>query len=210
MSLIVTNPSYDRVYTIQAWRDNNIRLVLTQGEGATTLDGTVSRIKVPRFQLRDEQDVMDLSNSPTVTLALTRPDGSEDFLACDIVTAASGIVACPITASATAIAGNASGEIRITASNGVIKFYGVHFLIYKGVSDSAAAQSTQFSALVSALQKVAVIDPDGSNTVTMDEVIQEHGTNPVASGVIYDALNTKMDKLSAAGSDGVFVESYGQ
>ena len=189
MSLTVTNPSYDRVYTMYAWRDNNNRLVLTQGEGATTLDGTVTRIKAPRFQLRDDQGVMNLSGSPVISLALTRPDKSEDLLACTIIDAANGIVSCPITASATAIAGQAVGEIRLSSTNGTIKFFGVHALIYDGVSNSAAAQSTQFSALVDALQKVATVDPDGSNTVTLDSAIVENGTNPVASGVIYDYLN---------------------
>ena len=171
MSLSVTNPSYDRVYPMYAWRDNNVRLVLTQGEGATTLDGTAARIKAPRFQLRDDQGVMDLSGSPVISLALTRPDKSEDLLACTIIDATNGIISCPITASATAIAGH------------------------------AAAQSTQFSALVDALQKVATVDPDGSNTVTLDSAIVENGTNPVASGVIYAALqvldNAKIDKDKA-------------
>lgn len=201
MSLTVTNPSYDRVYTMYAWRDNNVRLVLTQGEGATTLDGTAARIKAPRFQLRDDQGVMDLSGSPVISLALTRPDKSEDLLACTIIDATNGIISCPITASATAIAGQAVGEIRLSSTNGTIKFFGVHALIYDGVSNSAAAQSTQFSALVDALQKVATVDPDGSNTVALDSAIVENGTNPVASGVIYAALqvldNAKIDKDKA-------------
>jgi len=188
MSLSVTNPSYDRVYPMYAWRDNNVRLVLTQGEGATTLDGTAARIKAPRFQLRDDQGVMDLSGSPVISLALTRPDKSEDLLACTIIDATNGIISCPITASATAIAGQAVGEIRLSSTNGTIKFFGVHALIYDGVSNSAAAQSTQFSALVDALQKVATVDPDGSNTVALDSAIVENGTNPVASGVIKEYL----------------------
>lgn len=201
MSLTVTNPSYDRVYTMYAWRDNNNRLVFTQGEGATTLDGTATRIKAPRFQLRDDQGVMNLSGSPVISLALTRPDKSEDLLACTIIDAANGIVSCPITASATAIAGQAVGEIRLSSTNGTIKFFGVHALIYDGVSNSAAAQSTQFSALVDALQKVATVDPDGSNTVTLDSAIVENGTNPVASGVIYDyieAQKTTLEKYAAS------------
>ena len=201
MSLSVTNPSYDRVYPMYAWRDNNVRLVLTQGEGATTLDGTAARIKAPRFQLRDDQGVMDLSGSPVISLALTRPDKSEDLLACTIIDATNGIISCPITASATAIAGQAVGEIRLSSTNGTIKFFGVHALIYDGVSNSAAAQSTQFSALVDALQKVATVDPDGSNTVTLDSAIVENGTNPVASGIIYDyieAQKTTLEKYAAS------------
>ena len=208
MSITINYPSYDDIYELYAWYDNNVRLVFTQGEGITALGDENNEVEVdyakePRFQLKDERGAINLSDSPTVVLALTRPDGSEDLLACDIVTAASGIISCPTPASATAIAGDATGEIRILSDNGVLKFYGIHFRIYKGVSDDAAAQSTQFSALVSALQKVAVIDPDGSNTVTMDEVIQEHGTNPVASGVIYDALTLKADKATTLDGYGI-------
>ena len=199
--ITVTNPSYDRVYTMYAWRDNNNRLVLTQGEGATTLDGTVTRIKAPRFQLRDDQGVMNLSGSPVISLALTRPDKSEDLLACTIIDAANGIVSCPITASATAIAGQAVGEIWVSSTNGTIKFYGIHALIYKGVSDSAAAQSTQFSALIEALQQVGLVISGGSEgTVALDTVIQHNGTKPVASGVIYDFV-TALTALDSSITD---------
>lgn len=184
-----------------AWRDNNNRLVLTQGEGATTLDGTVTRIKAPRFQLRDDQGVMNLSGSPVISLALTRPDKSEDLLACTIIDAANGIVSCPITASATAIAGQAVGEIWVSSTNGTIKFYGIHALIYKGVSDSAAAQSTQFSALIEALQQVGLVISGGSEgTVALDTVIQHNGTKPVASGVIYDFV-TALTALDSSITD---------
>ena len=78
--ITVTNPSYDRVYTMHTWRDNNVRLVLVQGEGATDVglvfnnDGTINyeasaqseitanHIKAPRFQLRDERGLINLSS----------------------------------------------------------------------------------------------------------------------------------------------------
>lgn len=190
MSLVITSPSFDRVYTLYAWRDNNICLVFTQGEGLTSTDGTVAHVKAPKFQLKDARGVIDLT-SCSVSLALTRPDGSEDLLACSSASgeAAQGIISCPITASATAIAGQATGEIRVLSASsgnptGIIKFFGVHFQIYKGVSDDAAEQSTQFSALIAALQKVALLTPEG--TAEMDDTLEHGGTNPVASGVIYD------------------------
>lgn len=214
MSLTVTNPSYDRVYPVYAWRDNNVRLVLTQGEGATDSgvvwnnDGTVNsaataqnnvtanHIKAPRFQLRDEQGVINLS-STVVTLALKRPNDSEDLLACTIESAADGIISCPITASATEFAGQAIGEIRVSSNNGTIKFFGIHARIYDGVSDAAAVHSTKFAALIQALQKMAVINPDGSNTLDLDTEIVDNGTNPVASGVIKEYLeNDYLDFLT--------------
>lgn len=191
MSLTVTNPSYDKVYPMYAWRDNNVRLVFTQGEGATTLDGEATRVKAPRFQLRDDRGVMDLSGSPVISLAITRPDKTEDLLACTIVDATNGIISCPITASATAIAGQAVGEIRIVSTNGIIKFYGIHANIYKGVSDLAAARSTQFSDFVAALQKLVALD--ASDKIAELDVLTEdgelpNGVSPVASGVLKSFL----------------------
>lgn len=183
--ITVTNPSYDRVHDVYAWRDNNICLVLTQGEGATVTDGSVTRIKAPRFRLRDDQGIIDLSGSPTVVLAVTRPDQSEDLVACTVESPASdGVISCPILASVTAFAGQAVGEIRVISENGVIKFYGIHARIHKGVSDSAAARDSRYSALTKALQKVTLLTPEG--TAKMDETLEHGGTNPVASGVIYD------------------------
>lgn len=189
MSLTITSPSFDRIYTMYAWRDNNIRLVLTQGEGLTALDGTVAHVKAPKFQLRDERGIIDLT-SCDVTLALTRPDGSEDLLACSSASgeAAQGIISCPITASATAIAGQAMGEIRVLSTDsggtvGIIKFYGVHIQIYKGVSDAAVAQSMQYSALIDALRKVVSLQ--AGDIAAMDDLDNgnlRNGTNPVASG----------------------------
>ena len=200
MSLTITSPSFDKVYTMYAWRDNNIRLVLTQGEGLTASDGTVAHVKAPMFQLRDERGVIDLT-SCEVSLALTRPDGSEDLLACSSASgeAAQGIISCPITASATAIAGQATGEIRVCSANGVIKFYGIHAIIYQGVSDDAAAQSSQFSALIEALQQVGLVISGGSEgTVALDTIIQHNGTKPVASGVLYDYLQGNYRQISFA------------
>ena len=189
MSLTITSPSFDKVYTMYAWRDNNIRLVLTQGEGLTASDGTVAHVKAPKFQLRDERGVIDLT-SCEVSLALTRPDGSEDLLACSSASgeAAQGIISCPITASATAIAGQATGEIRVLSADnsnpvGIIKFFGVHFQIHKGVSDAAVAQSMQYSELIEALRKVVSLQT--GNVADMDELNNgnlPNGNNPVASG----------------------------
>lgn len=198
MSLTITSPSFDKVYTMYAWRDNNIRLVLTQGEGLTASDGTVAHVKAPKFQLRDERGIIDLT-SCDVTLALTRPDGSEDLLACSSASgeAAQGIISCPITASATAIAGQATGEIRVLSvdsSNpvGVIKFFGVHFQIHKGVSDEAAVQSIQYSALIDALRKV--VNLQAGDIAVMDALTNgdlPNGTNPVASGNLKTYLQGK-------------------
>lgn len=214
MGISISNPSYDKVYTAYAWRYNSIFLNMTQGEGIEDTgvvwndDGTIDQqatsqlsvtadhVKVPRFQLRDDRGIIDLTDCQVV-LAVKRPKGAEDLLACYTVgNASDGTIACPITRSVTAIEGRGLGEIRVLSQNAVIKFYGIHFNIYKGVSDLAAEQSTQFAALVSALQKVALVNPDGSNTVDMDSEITANGTNPVASGLIYNFVLSVLDNTT--------------
>lgn len=194
--------SYDDVYVLHAWRDNRRRLVLTQGEGysGTITDNDV--IKAPRFQLRDERDVIEIpsSGNPSVQLAVTRSNHTEDLLTCTVVDRENGIIACPITKSLTDVAGEVKGEIRLITGNAVTKFYGVDFYIFNGVSDSAIAQSSQFSALIEALQQVGLVissSADGK-TVDMDTVIQYNGTKPVASGIIYNYLQGNYRQISFA------------
>lgn len=183
--------SYDDVYVLHAWRDNRRRLVLTQGEGYSgTLSGNYV-VKAPRFQLVDERGVIDIpsSGSPRIQLAVTRSNGTEDLLSCNIDEREQAIISCPITKSMTDIAGEVKGEIRLIIGNTVIKFYGIDFFVYDGVSDNAAAQSSQFSDLILALQQVsAIISGGSSGTITLDTVIQHNGINPVASGILYDYL----------------------
>lgn len=193
--------SYDDVYVLHAWRDNRRHLVLTQGEGysGTITDNDV--IKAPRFQLRDEHDVIEIpsSGSPSVQLAVTRSNHTEDLLTCTVVDRENGIISCPITKSLTDIAGEVKGEIRLITANSVTKFYGVDFYIFDGVSDAAAAQSSQFSALIEALQQVGLVISGGSEgTVALDTVIQHNGTKPVASGVLYDYLQGNYRQISFA------------
>lgn len=193
--------SYDDVYVLHAWRDNRRRLVLTQGEGysGTITDNDV--IKAPRFQLRDERDVIEIpsSGNPSVQLAVTRSNHTEDLLTCTVVDRENGIIACPITKSLTDVAGEVKGEIRLVTANSVTKFYGVDFYIFDGVSDAAAAQSSQFSALIEALQQVGLVISGGSSgTVALDTVIQHNGTKPVASGIIYDYLQGNYRQISFA------------
>ena len=195
--------SYDDIYVLHAWRDNRRRLVLTQGEGYSGAITDNDVIKAPQFQLRDERDVIEIpsSGNPSVQLAVTRSNHTEDLLTCTVVDRENGIISCPITKSLTDVAGEVKGEIRLVTANSVTKFYGVDFYIFDGVSDAAAAQSSQFSALIEALQQVGLVISGGSEgTVALDAVIQHNGTKPVASGVIYDFV-TALTALDSSITD---------
>ena len=185
--------SLSELHTLHAWEDNQITERCTQGEYAG---------KVLQFKLVDKDGAISLSNC-LVQYAVTRPDKTEDLLEC---TVDNGIVKCNLTYSVTSISGFVHGEVRVIGSNnsGTIKFYGVNLRVYKGVSDEAAEQSDEFTALVAALQKVVSItpNPDSENTyvVRLDDSIAQNGLNPVASGVIYDFV-TALTALDSSITD---------
>lgn len=195
--------SYDNIYKIYAYRENHIRIVTTQGEGTDKTTSSLSAndlVKAPRFQLRDERGIMTIpAGNPRIQLAITRPNNTEDLLDCVIEDADKAIIACPIRKSLTEFAGDVKGEIRLITANAVVKFYGINFFVYDGISDSAGAQSTRFTDLIKALQQVAlVVDGGSTGTVSMDTVIQSGGTKPVASGVLYDYLQGNYRQISFA------------
>ena len=183
--------SLSDLHTLHAWEDNQITERCTQGEYAG---------KVLQFKLVDKDGAISLSNC-LVQYAVTRPDKTEDLLEC---TVDNGIVKCNLTYSVTSVVGLVHGEVRVIGSNdsGIIKFYGVNLRVYKGVSDEAAEQSDEFTALVAALQKVVSItpNPDSENTyvVRLDDSIVQNGLNPVASGTIYDYLQGNYRQISFA------------
>ena len=185
--------SLSELHTLHAWEDNQITERCTQGEYAG---------KILQFKLVDKDGAIDLTNC-LVQYAVTRPDKTEDLLDC---TVDNGVVKCNLTYSVTSVVGLVHGEVRVIGSNdsGIIKFYGVNLRVYKGVSDEAAEQSDEFTALVAALQKVVSItpNPDSENTyvVRLDDSIAQNGLNPVASGVIYDFV-TALTALDSSITD---------
>ena len=199
--------SYDDIYKVYAYRENRVRIVTTQGEGTNESIANLTStdlLKAPKFQLRDERGVISIptTGAPHIQLAVTRPNDTEDLLDCDVIDNEQGIIVCPIRKSLTSIAGEVSGEIRLITANAVIKFAGINFYVYDGVSDNAAMQSEAFSDLIRALQKVVIVtgsgEQEGTVTVQLDDVIAANGTNPVASGLIYDALLTKIDDANGS------------
>ena len=211
--MAVKYTSYDDVYKAYAWRDNRRRLVVTQGEGlSSSSTDSNTYIKTAKFQLRDEQGAIELPSSTTaVSLALKKPNGMEVLVSAfynytDSATTKSedrenGIVYFAITQSMTDIAGEVSGEIRLTTSTGVIKFYGINFYVYDGVSSNAAIQSNDFDHLVNALNKVEAVT-GGGTIATLDSVIEHGGLHPVVSGVIYDFVDGNyMRYQSISGSE---------
>lgn len=187
--------SYDDVYILRAFSDNRRRIVLTQGEGLTDSGATSNTsVKAPRFQLCDERGVITLPNSSTaVKLAITFPDGTEGLFACNVEDTTNGIISCPIMTGMTSMAGDLEGEIRFNSTNAVIKFYGVNFHVYEGVSNDAIALSSKFSYFDTALSKLDTLSQTASGQLaTLDDLatlVAGGGTHPSTSKTIYDFVD---------------------
>jgi len=199
--------SYDEIYNIYAWRDNHLKLVSVQGEGTNATVNELTEddlLKAPHFQLHDERGILAIpdNGNPRVELAVKKQNGTEDLLDCVISDADNGIIICPIRKSLTDVPGYVEGEIRLISANAVIKFTGINFYIYDGVSDNAAMQSSQFSDLILALQQVSAIITGGSSgTISLDTEIKHNGTKPVASGVIYDFVDGNYFRYKSISND---------
>lgn len=210
MSITINSPIFDRTYSVYAFRDNNIKLVLTQGDGIAIDDPeddiTATRSKVAYFKLLSDQGAITLvSGVDEISWDIVRPDGSTDSLPCIVTTApdtGETAVACPITISSTAIPGIAHGVIKVVTSGGsVFKFYGIDALVYGSAPEDAEMQSSRFSDLIAALQSVAALDASGE-IATLDTVIAHGGTNPVASGIIYDYLTDNYMEINKSPTGG--------
>ena len=173
------------LYKITAWRDNAVKIVLTQGEGSSANNPTYN--KKIQFSLYDKFGSLEIPNETNITLAITKPDNTTDLISGNKISGSDSDIEFDVKNTIASVAGIVKGEIRLITGLSVTKFYGINFNVYAGVDDDGAIQSEQFDALVQALQKVIAVTGDGE-VATMDSVIAHGGTNPVASGVIYDYL----------------------
>lgn len=147
--------TYNKIYTVHAWKDNNKFFTVVQGEGG---------IKYPRLKIIDDNGSIDLTDA-SITYTVTLPRGSEEIVDATIVNATQGIVEFEIKSSMTAQAGLGFGELNISVNNKVLKIGGINLNIAKATTGSAIESSEQFSALINALNKVLLVTPEGTATI---------------------------------------------
>lgn len=145
--------TYNKIYTVHAWKDNNKFFTVTQGEGG---------IKYPRLMVVDDKGAIDLTGS-AVTYTITLPRGSEEIVDATIIDAKRGVVEFEVKSSMTAYAGIGEGELNITIDNKVLKISGINLTISKATSGRTIAASEQFSALLSLLSKYSNINPENKD-----------------------------------------------
>lgn len=145
--------TYNKIYTVHAWKDNNKFFTVTQGEGG---------IKYPRLMVVDDKGAIDLTGS-AVTYTITLPRGSEEIVDATIIDAKRGVVEFEVKPSMTAYAGVGEGELNITIDNKVLKISGINLTINKSTSGRVIEASEQFSALLTLISKYSNINPENKD-----------------------------------------------
>ena len=188
-------------YPLYAWRDNRIRLKATQGEGG---------IKIAQFTLLDDNGAINLSSAASVTFDGIKRNGQGCCINCEIVDAANGIIEFVEQTGITDIDGNVNGTINVVSAEGNIKFDGIILYVAPNNTTKLIEASQAFSAFVEALNKLALITPEG--TIAIDDVLTDDGVNAVQGKVIKAAIDKKLDnsegsvkreniEINAVGSD---------
>lgn len=150
--------TYNKIYTVHAWKDNNKFFTVTQGEGG---------IKYPRLMVVDDKGAIDLTGS-AVTYTITLPRGSEEIVDATIIDAKRGVVEFEVKPSMTVYAGVGEGELNITINNKVLKISGINLTINKSTSGHVIEASEQFSALLTLISKYSNINPENKDLKILD------------------------------------------
>ena len=174
--------SKSKNYTLYAWQDNNIRLKVTQGEGG---------IKLAQFTLVDDNGAIDLTTATQVLFNGEKRNGSGCSIECEITNSTQGVITVPVETGMTDIAGDLKGVIEVITPNGNIKFDGITLYVASS-PDAIIEVSNAFSALVKALNKIALLTPEG--TIPLDDELTDDGVNAVQGKVIKKALDKKANK----------------
>ena len=155
--------TYNKIYTVHAWKDNNKFFTVVQGEGG---------VKYPRLKIIDDNGSIDLTGA-SITYTSTLPRGSEEIVDATIIDAKQGIVEFEIKSSMTMYSGIAYGELNIVSDSKVLKVGGINLTISSATDGHEIEASEQFSALVEALRKVVTLTPEGTAVIPDGNITTE-------------------------------------
>lgn len=155
--------TYNKIYTVHAWKDNNKFFTVVQGEGG---------VKYPRLKIIDDNGSIDLTGA-SITYTATLPRGSEEIVDATIIDAKQGVVEFEIKSSMTMYSGIAYGELNIVSDSKILKVGGVNLTISSATNGHEIEASEQFSALVEALRKVVTLTPEGTAVIPDGNITTE-------------------------------------
>lgn len=156
--------SKSSIYTLHAWRDNQISLQTTQGEGG---------IKLAQFILTDDNGIIDLSNANNVLFNGVKRNGSGCSVGCNIIDAHKGIIEVPVVTGMTDISGLLKGSIEMITDNGNIKFKGINIDVASDTTGKLIEASEAFTAYVEALNKINDVESSSNKVNTFDSTFTD-------------------------------------
>ena len=159
--------TYNKIYTVHAWKDNNKFFTVIQGEGG---------IKYPRLKIIDDYGSIDLTGA-SVTYTVTLPRGSEEIVDATIIDAKQGIVEFEIKASMTMYSGIAYGELNVISDSKVLKIGGVNLTVSSATNGHEIEASEQFSALLSLFAKMSTLFQGDTLSINGNNITQSTITN---------------------------------
>lgn len=159
--------TYNKIYTVHAWKDNNKFFTVIQGEGG---------IKYPRLKIIDDYGSIDLTGA-SVTYTVTLPRGSEEIVDATIIDAKQGIVEFEIKASMTMYSGVAYGELNVISDSKVLKIGGVNLTVSSATNGHEIEASEQFSALLSLFAKMSTLFQGDTLSINGNNITQSTITN---------------------------------
>lgn len=140
-------------YALYAWRDNRIRLKVTQGEYG---------IKLAQFTLMDDSGAINLSTATAILFNGIKRNGTGFSVDCSVVSATKGTITVQEEIEMTDIHGDAQCAIEVISDNGVVKFDGITLCVSPNEIGELITASESFKSLETALNKVALLTPEGT------------------------------------------------
>lgn len=179
------------LHVLHAWENNPIYLKCVQGE---------SGIKIAKFQLVDDDGVIDLTGNTGVVFMGTSGNGGAVSVDCTVDNASTGEISFHASTNFTNAIGNTVGNIVVSFSNNQnIQFDGITIKVSPNKAIEALIHDDTFATFLAALSRLQDIE-DGELT-TVDSALNTNSTNPVQNSVIADKFNevdTKFDSYIKA------------
>ena len=126
-------------YALYAWRDNRIRLKVTQGEHG---------IKLAQFTLMDDSGAINLSTATGSAYVGTKSDGKIIGNACEIK---DNKILLPLSLQMTTARGYLKGHIEVYFATGTLKFFGVDFEVFPSPETAEIESKDEFTLLEKAI-----------------------------------------------------------
>ena len=173
------------LHVLHAWENNPIYLKCVQGE---------SGIKIAKFQLVDDDGVIDLTGNTGVVFMGTSGNGGAVSVDCTVDNASTGEISFHASTNFTNAIGNTVGNIVVSFSNNQnIQFDGITIKVSPNKAIEALIHDDTFATFLAALSRLQ--DVVSGEVAEIDSALDTTSTNPVQNSVIAAKFNEIIDNF---------------